>query len=351
MSQAAKAGAAKLRIAQWATGNIGTHAIKAVGEHPQMELVGLWVHSEDKVGRDAGELAGLGRELGVKATHSLEDIVALKPDCVLYMPAYLNLDEVCRLLESGANIVTSVVEFHDPESLDPQVRARVEDACRRGGTSIHSTGSSPGFISEVLPFALTTLIRRLDSYTIDEFADMTSRDSPQMIFDVLGYGKKPGAFDERQIAHIRQSFGQSLSHTARALGMPLDRFEASGEFGVTRGRVEIAAGVLEPGTVGALRITVVGYRNDKPVMRFRANWYCTKDLEQDWDLRDTGWRVQVEGDTPLDISIAFPCSAEDYPKISPGFTAHPVVNAAPAVVAAQPGIRTAAELRILPVLG
>lgn len=345
------AGAAKLRIAQWATGNIGTHAIKAVVEHPQMELVGLWVHSENKVGRDAGEIAGLGRTLGVKATHSLEDIVALKPDAVLYMPQYMNLDEVCRLLETGSNIVTSVVEFHDPESLDPQVRARVEEACRRGGTSIHSTGSSPGFISEVLPMALTTLVRRLDCYSVDEFADMTSRDSPMMIFDVLGYGKKPGTFDERQIAHIRNSFGQSFSHTARALGMPLDRFEASGEFGVAKSRTEIAAGVIEAGTVGALRITVVGYRGDKPVMRFRANWYCTKDLEEDWDLRDTGWRVQVEGDTPLDISIAFPCSAEDYPKISPGFTAHPVVNAVPAVMAAEPGIRTAADLRIVPMLG
>lgn len=339
------------RVAQWATGNIGAHAIKAVVEHPQMELVGLWVHSDSKVGRDAGELAGLGRDLGVKATHDVETIVALKPDCVLYMPQHLNLDEVCRLLETGSNIVTSVVEFHDPDTLDPAIRTRVEDACRKGGTSIHSTGSSPGFISEVLPFALTTLIRRLDCYTIDEFADMSSRDSPQMIFDVLGYGKKPGTFDERQIAHIRESFGQSLRHTARALSMPLDRFEASGEFGVTRGRVEIAAGVLEPGTVGALRISVNGFRGDKVVMRFRANWYCTRDLEQDWDLRDTGWRVQVEGDTPLDVAISFPCSAEDYPKISPGFTAHPVVNAVPAVCEAEPGIRAAAELKILTVLG
>jgi 4-hydroxy-tetrahydrodipicolinate reductase len=103
--------------------------------------------------------------------------------------------------------------------------------------------------------------------------------------------------------------------------------------------------------VGALRINVVGFRNDKPVMRFRANWYCTTELEQDWELRASGWRVQVEGDTPLDISISFPCSQEDYPKITPGFTAHPVVNAVPAVVEAAPGIRTAAELKVLAVLG
>ena len=338
------------RVAQWATGNIGTQALRAVIEHPRMELVGLWVHSAGKVGRDAGEICGLGRKTGVLATQRIEDILAAKPDCVLYMPQYLNLDEVCRLLESGVNIVNSVVEFHDPESLAPEVRARVEAACRRGGASIHATGASPGFITETLPFAVTTMVRRLDCYTIDEYADMSSRDSPGMIFEVLGFGKPPGVVDARHVEHIRGSFGQSLHHTARALGLPLERIEASGEFATARRRTEIAAGVLDPGTVAALRFTVAGHRGDRVVMRFRANWYCTREIDRDWDLGDTGWRVRVEGDPPLDIGIGFPCSAEDYPRISPGFTAYPVVNAVPAVCAAEPGIRTAAELKILSIL-
>lgn len=338
------------RIAQWATGNIGAHALRAVIEHPRMELVGLWVHSEGKAGRDAGDLCGLGRTTGVRATRSIEDILAAKPDCVLYMPQYLDLDEVCRLLEAGINVATSVVEFHDPESLAPEVRARVEAACRRGGASIHSTGASPGFITETLPFAVTTMVRRLDGYTIDEYADMSSRDSPGLIFEVLGFGKPPTAVDVRHVEHIRASFGQSLRHTASALSMPIERVEAAGEFATARRRTEIAAGVLEPGTVAALRFTVSGCRGDRTVMRFRANWYCTRDIDRDWDLRDTGWRVRVEGDPPLDIAISFPCSAEDYPKISPGFTAYPVVNAVPALCAAEPGIRTAAELKILSIL-
>jgi 4-hydroxy-tetrahydrodipicolinate reductase len=198
---------------------------------------------------------------------------------------------------------------------------------------------------------LTSLVRRLDLFQIDEFADMTSRDSPGLIFEVMGFGAPPTAMAEQRVAHIRESFGQSFRALAEALSIPLDRIDAQGEFGITRKRTEIAAGVLEPGTVGATRMTVTGYRGETPVMRFRANWYCTRELEQDWDLRDTGWRVQVMGDTPLDISIRFPVSEEEYPKVSPGFTAHPVVNAIPAVVEAEPGIRTAADLRILPILG
>lgn len=339
------------RVAQWATGNIGAHAAKAVINHPRMELVGLWVHSDAKAGRDAGDVLGLGRKIGVTTTQSVDDIIAAKPDCVLYMPQETVLDDVCRLLQSGINIVASVIEFHDPESLAPDVRMRVEAACKAGGASLHSTGSSPGFISETLPFALTTMVRRLDSYTIDEYADMTSRDSPGLIFGVLGYGKPATAVNEHTINHIRDSFGQSLRATAKALSMPIDRVEAKGELGVARSRAKIAAGVIEPGTVAGTRITVDAYRGDKSVFRFRANWYVTKDLEQDWDLGDSGWRVRVEGDPPLDVRISFPCSPEQYPLISPGFTAYPIVNAVPAVCEAAPGIRTAAELRVISILG
>ena len=89
-----------------------------------------------------------------------------------------DLDDVCRLLASGANVVTTRGEFHHPAGMDPDERARVEAACAEGGTSIHSTGSSPGFVTEALPIVLTSIQRRLDLLTIDEFADLSQRDSP-----------------------------------------------------------------------------------------------------------------------------------------------------------------------------
>src|SRR4051812_44629430 len=138
-----------LRVVQWATGTVGASAMRGVLSHPGLELVGVRVYSEGKDGRDAGELCGLP-QTGVKATRDIETIIALKPDCVLYMPESTDVDDVCRLLESGANVVTTRAEFFNPAKMAPDLRERVEAACRKGGSSIHATGSSPGFITEAL---------------------------------------------------------------------------------------------------------------------------------------------------------------------------------------------------------
>lgn len=331
------------RVVQWATGNIGTRALRTAIEHPDLEVVGVHVHSEDKVGRDAGELAGLER-IGVAATHQIDRVLDLRPDCVLYMQQGCDFDDVCRLLAAGANIVTTRGEFHNPAAMDPAVRGRVEDACRRGNASIHSTGSSPGFITEALPIVLASLQRRLDCLRISEFADLTTRNSPDLLFDVMGFGRPLGRTEERRLHHFRESFGPSLQLLLGALGLPLDRVEASGGFAAARRATRIAAGVVEAGTVAAQRTTVTGLRGGRPVVTFTAAWYVTTDVDADWDLRPSGWRVLVEGDTPLDVGIGFPVAPERYAATTPGLTAHRAVNAVPVVCDAPAGIRTTVDL-------
>ena len=340
-----------LRVVQWATGNIGTRSLRAIIEHPDLELVGVHVHADDKVGKDAGELCGAG-PTGVLATGSIDDVLALAADCVLYMPQGCDVDDVCRMLASGTNIVTTRGEFVRPASMDPEVRRRVEDACAEGGTSIHATGSSPGFISEALPIVLLTMHRRLDLLQIDEFADMSSRDSPELLFELMGFGGDPAAFDARRFGHLAHAFGPSLSVLADAIGLPIDAIESSGEVAVAAHDVEIAAGTVEAGTVAAQRPIVTALRDGEPLMRFRANWYVTTDVEPAWDLRETGWRVQALGDTPIDLEIRFPVDPAHYAEVSPGFTAHPAVNAVATVCAAAPGIRTTFDLpKVIPRLG
>ncbi|GAA3384961.1 NAD(P)H-dependent amine dehydrogenase family protein [Cryptosporangium minutisporangium] len=363
------------RVVQWATGNIGARTLRGVIEHPGLELVGVYAHSVAKAGRDAGELCGLG-PTGIRATSEIDEILALDADCVLYTPLACDFDDVCRVLESGANVVSTRGEFVRPANLDPDVRKRVEEACARGGTTIHSTGSSPGFITEALPLVVTSIQRRLDGLRIDEFADLSQRNSPALLFDVMGFGKPPGEFGERRLAALRGSFGPSLEVLADALGTPLESVDATGEFAVTPRPLTIAAGTLEPGTVAAQRITVTGRRGGQAVNSFQppassevnrpqqtpveqsslltfcATWYCHADLETEWDLRATGWRLTVDGDAPLHVDLFFPFALEHMAERSPGYTANRAVNAVPVVCAAPPGIRTTVDLpQIVAALG
>ncbi len=341
-AQPARSGA--YRVVQWATGNIGLCALRAVIRHPDLELVGVYVYSDAKAGEDAGALCGVD-PTGVIATQVVEDILALRPDCVLYMGDRADVDLLCRLLESGANVVTTRSEFHRPASLNPTVRERIEEACRKGGASLHSTGSSPGFITEAMPLVLTSVQRRLDRLTIEEFADMSSRDSPELIFDLMGFGRDPSTFDPRGVElHGGAAFAGSLGVVADALAMPLDEVVASGEVAVARETVEIAAGRIEAGTIGAQRMNVTGMRRGQPLLCFSANWYLTTDVEPMWDLRETGWHLLVEGDLPLDVDIRFPVPPNEWAATSPGVTAHRPVNAIPYVCAAEPGIRTIVDL-------
>jgi 2,4-diaminopentanoate dehydrogenase len=340
-----------LRVVQWATGNIGTRSLRHVIEHPGLALAGVYVTAAAKAGRDAGELCGLP-PAGVAATADVGEILALGADCVLYMPAACDLDQVCAILAAGTNIVTTRGEFHHPASMSPADRARVEAACAAGATSIHSTGSSPGFISEALPLVLASLQRRLDSITINEYADLSSRDSPDMLFNLMGFGHRVDEFPPERFGYGAYSFGPSLRMVAESVGLPLDSVSATGEVAVTPEKLTIAAGTLDAGTVAAQRMTVTGTHAGRPLLTFIASWYCTDVLDPAWTLGATGWQVHVDGDAPLEVGLRFAYPAERAGEMTPGYTANRAVNAVPYACAAPPGIRTTADLpQIIPFLG
>lgn len=334
----------KYKVIQWATGNVGSRSLKTVIEHPDLELVGLWVSSMDKVGKDAGELCGLD-PVGIMATNSVVQMVATEADCVLYMRQGFDCEETCAILESGKNIVATLANLNNPAMLEPGIRARLEEACRKGGTSLYSTGSSPGFITEALAIPLLSMQRRLDMMTIDEFADVSSRNSPEMLFNIMGFGQPMGPYEQQRADSLKEHFGNSMGLVAEAMGLGFDEIQAEGAYSAACSDVEIAAGTVRAGTVGAMRTTITGMHGGRPVMRMRLNWYVTRDIEEaSWNLRENGWRVLVEGDTPLQFDITYPVAPEDYAAFTPGLTAHRPVNAIPFVCAAEPGLRTTLDL-------
>lgn len=350
----ASAHAKPRRVVQWAAGRIGQSAMRATIGHPGLELVGLYVHSADKEGRDAGELCGLD-PIGVKATRNIDEVIGLKPDCVLYMQEGYNVDDMCRLLESGINLVTTRSEFFYAKMMDAALRERVEAACAKGSASLFATGSSPGFSTTILPMTMAYMSQRIDCLTIDEYADIPASTTPEMITNVMGFGQPASdEFNQQILDHMSVGFAQSLGAIADAMHMKFDGFKVSGEFALANNPIELPGGsTIETGTVAAQRITIAAQRDSQPVLQLRVNWYCSRDIDQDWELGANGWRVSVAGDTPMQVDIAFPRSPEQsYADQMSGLTAHPAVNAVPYVCEAEPGIRNAVDLPvILPRLG
>jgi hypothetical protein len=170
-----------------------------------------------------------------------------------------------------------------------------------------------------------------------------------MLFEMMGFGRRPGPANEAQLYHARLSFAPSLELVTSALGLPIDRIEVHGAQGLARKDVHIAAGVVPAGTVAAMKTTVSGMRNGKLLTSFTTTWFVSEDVDTSdgakWEFRSpSGWHLVLQGDCPLDISISFPVPLEDYADMTPGLTAHRPINAVAYVCEAPAGIRTTIDL-------
>lgn len=333
------------RVVQWSAGRMGKKSIRAVVDHPGLELVGLHVYSEDKMGVDAGVLAGI-EPLGIAATRDIEDVVALAPDCVLYMQEGFDLDDLTRLLGSGINVITTRNEFFYGAAMDPAIRSRIEEACHRGGTSIHATGSSPGFSTTTMPLTLVNPMRRLEELTIDEYADIPASVGPEMI-KLMGFGSpvEGTSMDPAMLGPFVTGYQQSIAALADAIGLPLDGFEVRGDIACATEAYTLSDGwVIEKGTMAGQRLTVAGMRGGKEFISFRSHWFCTQQLDPDWRIGGEGWLFTTKGDAPMQVRVTYGRTDEGYSEHLAGYTAHPAVNAIPYVVEAEPGIVTIFDL-------
>jgi 4-hydroxy-tetrahydrodipicolinate reductase len=310
-----------------------------------LRLVGVKVYSDAKVGRDAAEICGLDTQTGVVATQDIAAVLALKPDCVSYMPDVESLDDMCRLLAAGINIVTPILGFNHRDSLDPAVRRRLEQACAEGASSLYASGSSPGWLSEILPFALTVTQSRLDRIVITDFSDMSASSfSAMMLFDKIHFGARPADVDPNEPIGIAVSTPPTLRMMAEALGIRIDGIVSRRDFALATRAVKLAAGTVEAGTIGAVRMELSGLRDGELVVTRRTIWHVTRDIDADWDLRADGIHYRIEGDVPLDVMIGMPFPADQIAEAQGAVTANPVINAVPFVCRADAGIRETSEL-------
>jgi hypothetical protein len=343
-----------LRVIQWATGAQGVESIRAVIDRPDLELVGGWVHSEHKDGADLGRLAGRD-PIGVSATRDIRALLDLPADCVAYMPRNTSLDDVCAILASGKNVVTTAFLFY-PKALPPDDLERLLRACEQGGTSIHGTGLNPGNLSGVLPLALSGMSRRIERVTVQERADWTFYESTHITFDNMRFGSPPEQVSEEASAFLRFNSGifkEEVQLIGDALGAGIEEVTTDVELVLAEQDHDIFGVVLEAGTVAGQHWHWQGKREGRTLVDIETLWTVGGEYPPGWPRPADGWTLTIEGEPSMRAHfLSLASYTRDVPiaehvRAASIATAMQAVNAIPAVCDAAPGIATMADLPLI----
>ena len=341
------------RIIQWGTGNVGTHALRMIVERPDFTLAGLRVYNPEKVGVDAGTLLGM-EPIGVAATNDGDAIAALDADCVSYTPlggtlagGHQGVEDICRLLASGKNVISSAVEdlaYLSPgiqlPAAGPEAYERLTQACRDGESSFFHVGVNPGFAMDIWPMQISRLCRRIDTLRVSEIVDMSTYTSIHMVRDAIGFGLPPDAaapLDDHFSDVYRSPFYLSMRMLADALHVELDEVKYHREVAVTDRDLSIAAGTIEAGTVAAMKLHLDGMLYGRAAIAFEWIWRVSDDVAPAWPIGDSRWVLHIEGDPTVNSEISLATSF-DAGRATSLAVATLVLNAVPTVCQAAPGL-------------
>jgi 4-hydroxy-tetrahydrodipicolinate reductase len=342
------------RVIQWATGVVGSAALRGVLRHPRLELVGVKVYSEEKDGKDAGELVG-AEATGVRATRDVDAILGLDADCVLYCPMPWDLEEICRLLESGLHVITPC-PYWFPWVQSPDVAARIAAACKQGGVNMHASGCNPGGIAERFPLTFTGWCNRIDRITMTECGDCRTYSSEGVMRELMNLGKTPAEASGNPLkAMLAKSWYEPIDMIAEGLGSEVVSYEAKHDFILANQDIETAVGIVKQGTIALNHYRHIGTTREGTEIVQEQIWYLD-DLEQTrlqrkMDIpRESGWRIKLEGDVNLTVDVDFPAELSQDERVAQGLstTGFHLVNAVePVCEAPDPGLKTFLDLPMI----
>ena len=340
-----------LKVIEWSTGNVGRFALRCIIQHPELELVGVWVHDPKKAGHDAGALCGLPPTTGVKATNDVDALLALGADCVCYtatadLRPFEAIEEICRILAAGMDVVsTSMVPLVHPKTFIGEVRDKLAAACAQGGTSFFTSGIDPGFANDTLPLVLTGLSERWHEVRCLEIINYTTYDQPQVLFETMGFGKP---LDHTPIllapGTLTFAWGGTIRLLAEGLGVEVDEIREMHERRPAVRQIRIGDNTVEPGTMGALRFEVQGFVKGHQAIVVEHVTRLDDELAPEWPTGNGSYRVIVKGVPEIRCELEFEDEHGDHAVGGVLLAATRVVNAIPAVCAAPPGLMSALDV-------
>jgi len=338
----------KYRVIQWATGTVGSAALKHFIENPVIELVGVYVTNPEKVGKDAGDLVDLPKT-GVLATNDIAVIEAMDSDCVLFAPSMMTppIDQVCRLLASGKNVVSPAGPFL-PNKWLPEETARVEAACAEGNSSFHGCGIHPGYAGDILPLTLARLMNRIDCIEVAEIIDKVR--NPMIYTEIMGFGADP----EELLANPRRSpetykhFYSSMAMIAEGLGKEIEKVTVKFEVSKAKTDIKHLYGEVKAGTVGGQHYEWTAWVDGAPLIVYHFYWQLGEDLDPLWEQGEAKYRVRIKGDPPLECHLMAMEDADGrHPFLGLQWTGLVGCTVVPQVCDAAPGVVTHLDLGIV----
>lgn len=347
-----------IRVALLGTGNCGSLALRQLIEDARFDLAGVWVSSEAKVGKDAGELAHLDVSTGVTATNDLDAIIAAKPDCAVYcamgdVRPREALADVRALLEAGIDVVGSSPGFlaYPWGVIGDRTIERVETAAREGNASLFITGVDPGFVTDLLPLALASTCQNVSQIRTMEIADYATYDGATVMFDVMGFGNEIGDLPFLyQPGMLSSAWGVGIRQLAAGLGITVDEIRDSVEQEPAPEDFDVAVGTIKKGTVAAVRFLIEGMVDGRPAIVVEHITRLRGDLRPDWaqPAQEGGsYRVEITGEPSYVMDICPTSRNGDHNYAAILAAAGRIVNAIPDVVDAAPGIRTTLDLPLV----
>src|SRR6187431_1307763 len=344
-----------IRVAQVGTGNAGMLTLRQLISDDRFELVAVSVSAPDKVGRDAGELAGLDVVTGVVAVGSLDELIAAGPECAVYCamgdtrPVEATND-VRALLEAGIDVVGSApgtLQF--PWGTMPQkVIDKVEASARAGSATVYITGVDPGFASDLIPLALASTCQRIEQIRCYELADYATYDGFEVMFDLMGFGKPLGETPLLFLPGVLGfAWGTAIRMMAAGLGIEVDEVVEFWEAEPAPESYDIAAGRIEKGTIAALKFSITGMVAGHPAIVVEHVTRTRDDLRPDWARPTSGggaYRVEITGEPSYVVDIVPSSAHGDHNHAAIVAACGRIVNSIPDVLAAEPGIRTTLDL-------
>jgi 4-hydroxy-tetrahydrodipicolinate reductase len=344
-----------IRVFQVASGNVGSEMVKRITARSDLKLVGLHCYTPDKVGRDVGEIAGVG-QIGVAATGTIEDIIAARPDCLTFHGVWPDMELYERVLEAGINVVTTadwVTGYHRDTNHRLRSGTResevLQAACLRGNSTFYGTGMNPG-LAQILTIVASTDVADIENVTCIESVDVSCHHSAETWAN-CGFGRP---VDDPEVPRLLELgtrvFEDGVRLMADCLDIELDEVSFEYELGACTKDVDLGWYALPLGSLGGCAFRYVGKVDGVPRVELHLEWQMTQHTEPHWNVAGC-YITKIQGDPCIyskHLILPKPgtdfSSPEAFAAIGMTVTGMPALNSIRAVVDAAAGIVTSADL-------